>query len=264
MRLAIDIDSTLHPYWDQLAEIAKRRFDVELPYETQYTWAIDRLTPEQLKICVQETHRPEHVLAAEPYPGAVEAITQMARSRATSSTSPAIARPTPTRTRASGWTKIGLPHDELYCSYDKITRCVEIGIDVLIDDSPVNLESAVANGITAATIEHPWNRDLDGVIIAAGLGRTGATASAGPRMTRQELPAPPEHRAYLPAIEPERQVTDWGRSERVENTLDKTLYEFLYHYWFRVTVGGDRARPGRPAARCWSPTTAGRCRPTRR
>ena len=55
---------------------------------------------------------------------------------------------------------------------------------------------------------------------------------------RNELPAPPEHRAYLPAVEPERTVTDWGRSERVESALDKTLYEFLYHYWFRVTVEG--------------------------
>ena len=34
MRFAIDIDSTLHPYWDQLAEIAKRRYGVDLPYDT--------------------------------------------------------------------------------------------------------------------------------------------------------------------------------------------------------------------------------------
>ena len=53
-----------------------------------------------------------------------------------------------------------------------------------------------------------------------------------------QLPAPPENRAYLPAVEPEREITDWGRSERVEGALDKTLYEFLYHYWFRVTVEG--------------------------
>ena len=82
-------------------------------------------------------------------------------------------------------------------------------------------------------------------------------------MTR-ELPAPPEHRAYLPAIEPERQVTDWGRSERVENTLDKTLYEFLYHYWFRVTVEGIEHVPAdRRRAAGVQPRRA-RCRPTRR
>ena len=68
---------------------------------------------------------------------------------------------------------------------------------------------------------------------------------------------------YLPAIEPERQVTDWGRSERVEESLDKTLYEFLYHYWFRVRWrGSSTSRP--PEARCSSPTTRARCRPTRR
>jgi 1-acyl-sn-glycerol-3-phosphate acyltransferase len=52
------------------------------------------------------------------------------------------------------------------------------------------------------------------------------------------LPAPEELRGLLPAIEPERQVTDWGRSERVEGLLDKTVYDFLYHYWFRCDVEG--------------------------
>jgi 1-acyl-sn-glycerol-3-phosphate acyltransferase len=54
------------------------------------------------------------------------------------------------------------------------------------------------------------------------------------------LPAPTDSdpRSLLPAIEPDRQVTDWGRSERVEGLLDATLYEFLYHYWFRVEVEG--------------------------
>jgi 1-acyl-sn-glycerol-3-phosphate acyltransferase len=45
-------------------------------------------------------------------------------------------------------------------------------------------------------------------------------------------------RELLPAIEPDRQVTDWGRSERVEGLFDRTIYEFLYHYWFRVEVEG--------------------------
>jgi hypothetical protein len=35
---------------------------------------------------------------------------------------------------------------------------------VLIDDSPVNLERAVAAGITAATIRHPWNAGRDDVV----------------------------------------------------------------------------------------------------
>ncbi len=159
MRLAIDIDSTLHPYWDQLAAVAKRRFGVDLPYDQQVVWEIERLRPEQLRACVEETHSAELVLAAEPYTGAVEAISAWhAQGHFIHITSH---RATHTHEHTEQWlTRIGLPFDELYCSYDKIARCAEIGIDVLIDDSPVNLERAAGAGITPATILHPWNREL--------------------------------------------------------------------------------------------------------
>jgi hypothetical protein len=52
LRIAIDIDSTLHHYWDQLSAIARRRFGVELPYEEQLTWGITVLEPEQVYLCV--------------------------------------------------------------------------------------------------------------------------------------------------------------------------------------------------------------------
>jgi 1-acyl-sn-glycerol-3-phosphate acyltransferase len=56
---------------------------------------------------------------------------------------------------------------------------------------------------------------------------------------RAALPASPEDlRDALPGLEPERRVTDWGRSERVERLLDRTVVSFLYHYWFRVEVEG--------------------------
>jgi hypothetical protein len=42
----------------------------------------------------------------------------------------------------------------------------------------------------------------------------------------KELPAPADAlKAHLPAIEPDRQVTDWGRSERVEGLIDRTIYD---------------------------------------
>jgi uncharacterized protein len=159
VRIAIDIDSTLHHYWDQLAAVARRRFGVDLPYEEQVSWGITLLRPEQMHACVVETHREEHVLAAEPYPGAVEAIRMWheqghfihVTSHRTNEAHEATAR----------WLdRIGLPHDELYCSFDKVARCLQIEIDVLIDDSPVNLMKAGEAGITPATILHPWNREI--------------------------------------------------------------------------------------------------------
>lgn len=159
MRLAIDIDSTLHDYWPQIARAAKRRFGVSLLYEEQVTWGITLLRREQVRACVEETHRPENVLAAEPYPGAVEAVAAWKRAghfvQITSHRTPAA------RAATGDWlARIGLPYDELHCSYDKVSRCVELGIDVLIDDSPVNLRRAQQAGITPATLVHPWNRDL--------------------------------------------------------------------------------------------------------
>src|SRR3954453_2379594 len=47
-----------------------------------------------------------------------------------------------------------------------------------------------------------------------------------------------ELRDHLPGVEPERQLNDWGRSERVEGFLDATLIEFFYRYWFRAEVEG--------------------------
>jgi 1-acyl-sn-glycerol-3-phosphate acyltransferase len=45
-------------------------------------------------------------------------------------------------------------------------------------------------------------------------------------------------RRHLPAVEPERRVDDWGRSERVEDLVDRTVIEFLYRLWFRCEVEG--------------------------
>ena len=165
-RIALDIDSTLHHYWDLLERIAQERFGVELPYESQSDWGITTLSKEALVECVEETHSDANIEAAEPYPEAVESvrawhqqghwihITSHRRERAAAAT--------------SRWLEaIGMPYDDLHCSFDKVTRCVELGIDVLIDDSPVNIERARAEGIVAATIIHPWNVEVvgrDGVI----------------------------------------------------------------------------------------------------
>ncbi len=45
-------------------------------------------------------------------------------------------------------------------------------------------------------------------------------------------------RPYLPGVEPERTITDWGRSERIEGLVDRTVVDFLYRLWFRCEVEG--------------------------
>ena len=60
--------------------------------------------------------------------------------------------------------------------------------------------------------------------------------------------APAELQDHLPGLEPERRITDWGRSERVETLIDRTIYGFLFHYWFRVEVEGIENVPAEGGA----------------
>ena len=158
-RIAIDIDSTLHHYWDLLDRIAQERFGVELPYAEQRDWGITTLERDQLVECIRETHSEENILGAEPYPDAVETVRDWSAAghwiHITSH------RAEETHDATARWLdQIGLPYDDLHCSYDKVTRCVELGIHVLIDDSPVNLTRAADEGILGATLIHPWNEEL--------------------------------------------------------------------------------------------------------
>lgn len=159
MRIAIDIDSTLHHYWDILSEVSVRRFGIELPYEEQFTWGITRLRPEQLELCIEESHRDERILAGTPYPGAVQTVRSWhAAGHFVHVTSHrALDRHQVT---AEWLERIGLPFDDLHCSYDKVSRCAELDIEMLIDDGPLNLAAAIERGILAATIRHPWNADI--------------------------------------------------------------------------------------------------------
>jgi uncharacterized protein len=160
-RIGIDIDSTLHHYWDLFRSVVRDRFGVDMAYEDQTGWGITQIPPEMLREAVRETHSDANIAAGEPYPEAVETVRawheeghwiHITSHRAESSAA-ATAR----------WLdEIGLPFDDLHCSYDKVTRCVELGIDVLVDDSPVNLERAHAEGILGATLLHPWNREFEG------------------------------------------------------------------------------------------------------
>jgi len=187
MRIAIDIDSTLHHYWDVLSASAKRRFGIDLPYDHQLTWAITRLRGEQLRACVDDTHSDAAIAAAKPYPGAVEVV------NAWHEAGHFIHITSHRAERCHGATArwladIGLHHDELYCSADKLTRCREIEIDLLIDDSPVNIAGALEAGIAAATLRHPWNADVcdEGDVVCAEnwtdlARRLGRVLDGGPR-----------------------------------------------------------------------------------
>ena len=60
----------------------------------------------------------------------------------------------------------------------------------------------------------------------------GTSESRLPAVRQDDL------RRHLPGIEAERQLNDWGRSERIEGLMDRTVVDFFYRYWFRCEVEG--------------------------
>lgn len=177
-RIALDIDSTLHPYWDLLQRVVKERYGVHLPYEDQRDWGITVLERDAVIHCVEETHSDENIAAGVPYPGAVETVRDWhGQGHWIHVTSH---RRESTRKATAAWLEaIGMPYDDLHCSFDKVTRCVELGIDVLVDDSPVNIVKAREAGMIAATIVHPWNEEL--------VGRDGVIGARDWKALRREL-----------------------------------------------------------------------------
>lgn len=88
--------------------------------------------------------------------------------------------------------------------------------------------------------------------MGAGSETTGEIARLLPGRGRGRSALAPSGSAYdrelLPALEPERRLDDWGRSERVEALADSTIIEFLYRHWFRCEVEGIENVPARGGA----------------
>jgi uncharacterized HAD superfamily protein len=188
-RIALDIDSTLHHYWDLFAGVVRRRYGVDLPYEDQTGWGITTIPRDDVAQAVMETHSDENILAGEPYPGAVETVRAWHEEghwiHITSH------RAANCHTATANWLdQIQLPYHDLHCSYDKVTRCAEIGIDVLVDDSPVNLERAREVEILGATILHPWNRGFEEVDwVVTGEDWDELREALGPHLARLQQSA---------------------------------------------------------------------------
>jgi hypothetical protein len=164
VRIAIDIDSTLHHHWPLVAEAARRRFGVDLPYAS--TGRL--LSDEQLQQCVDDTHTDAVIAAAVPYPGAVLTVNAWFDAGHEIHVTSRRAEGSVAATRR--WLDdIGLRYQALYCGDDKIGYCRRVGVGLLVDDFPANLLGALDAGIAAATLRHPWNADLcdAGTVICA-------------------------------------------------------------------------------------------------
>ena len=173
MRIAIDIDSTLHHYWDLFALLRSGRFGVDAPVRrADHVGHHAAAAASRSQALRRRDHAPRAaILAATPYPGAVETVRAWHEAGHFIHITSHRATVAPTATTARGCEQIGLPYDELYCSLGQGRALPEIGIDVLSTTARRTSARAATRASSAATIAHPWNRELcredEGVICAA-------------------------------------------------------------------------------------------------
>ena len=159
MRIAIDIDSTLHDHWPLVAAAAKRRFGMELPYDHQVPSTTHRLGEAQLRACIEDTHTDDAIAGARPYPHAVQTVNGWYA--AGYEIHIMSHRPHRSLVATRRWLDaIGLRRDGVHAGEDKVADARRLGIGLLIDDSPGTLIRALDAGLLAATLRHPWNAHL--------------------------------------------------------------------------------------------------------
>ena len=100
------------------------------------------------------------MLAAEPYPGAVETVRAWHEAGHFIHITSHRATDCHAVDRALAATGSACPTTSSTAPSTRSRAAREIGIDLLIDDSPGNLERALEAGMRAATLLHPWNREL--------------------------------------------------------------------------------------------------------
>ena len=254
MRIAIDIDSTLHHYWDQLADAAKRRFGVDAALRASRSRGTitPPASPSSSRRASPRPTPTSAILAAEPYPGAVETV------RAWHEAGPLHPHHHPPRrrgaTRATArWLDADRPalRRALLLLRQGQPAAREIGIDVLIDDiagEPPRARSSA--GITAATLVHPWNRDLceeEDVDLRRRLGRARRSALE-PSLAAALTASSPAWRATRP-LAPRRRPRD--------DLRDLPARDRARAPGHRLGPLGARRGPARPDASSTSSTTTG-------
>jgi len=108
---------------------------------------------------------------------------------------------------------------------------------------PLGADSPLFGGPTAGAVEPP------GPVLADEEPQTYDPRPDELATPEERRPAAnlPDLRALLPASDEERELDDWGRSERFVSLVDPVL-NFYYRYWFRVETEGIENVPSEGGA----------------
>jgi len=158
-RIMVDIDDTLYPATDLWTAIFRAQAGVDIGPKLRWSFWQHHLRPEEFGAMIREHfHAPGRIRANVPYAGAGVSLRTWA-GRGVQIHIVSHRDPNTTRTTRSWLRDHELPYHKTIFAFDvdKVAYCLANDISLLIDDKAATLEAAVAAGLQAATIIHPWN-----------------------------------------------------------------------------------------------------------
>lgn len=192
-RLALDLDSTIYPLLDGMRRVPGGE---RVRYEDCHSWGtLFELCDGDYRKVLHGAWEPEVAIAVGAFPGALPVLRRLHAAGVYIEVM--TARPEKMRGATQEYLDaLGVPHDELTLieGEEKPGRCLERGIEVIVDDSPDTLLAARERGLRALGLEHRYNRHVadHGVILrpswrqleeplcaALGLDPAQALTSAG-------------------------------------------------------------------------------------
>ena len=154
----VDIDNTLWHFCDALYE-ELRKTNKRFPTPDSWTdWDLweGYCTEDDFYNAVNAIHFNQHSDKHLPYPQARDFLINL-KANGYHITIASHRSPDYTTQTEKWLKKHGLVYDELHLSFHK-TQLFTESTDVVVDDSPLVLEKAVAKGVMATGLLFPWNR----------------------------------------------------------------------------------------------------------
>lgn len=154
----VDIDNTLWHFCDALYE-ELRKINRKFPTPDSWTdWDLweGYCTEDEFYNAVNAIHFNQHSDKHLPYPEARDFLSSL-KENGFHITIASHRSPDYTMQTEKWLKKHGLVYDELHLSFHK-TQLFTESTDVVVDDSPLVLQKAVAKGVMATGLLFPWNR----------------------------------------------------------------------------------------------------------
>lgn len=162
-KILVDIDSTLYDAGRLFVKYFAKLHGIKIPARIE-SWDFwqDYISAEEFKTLIRlYYHSPKEILAAKPFPGAVEAIADWySEGRQIYIVSD---RDPSTSDATKEWLRrIGLPYHRIILRnpIDKVEYALAHKIDLVIDDKPETIERSAEAGLAVASLIYRYNREV--------------------------------------------------------------------------------------------------------